>query len=1088
MSQQPTISKFFKSVKKSNQIISNAKAVRKIEKSTTPSLNVEVIDDEEDEDYTQEKKGFNDDIPKNEVSKSVPIIEDLTNNNCHNIDITEVSGGKLENSNESTSVKNKDDHGTIFNSEIDNKNRKKGTSGSKNLLHSKKREKCSIVIEENPNKKFKLDAPIYKRKSKLSTSAIILNDKSDTYSLATVKSTAKLTAKLTATSKLTPLDQQVKDLKINNMDKVLVIRVGYKYKCFAEDAVKVSNILHIMLVPGKLTIDESNPKDSEHKQYAYCSFPDTRLNVHLERLVRNNLKVGVVEQFETTAIKKLSSTSNKSSVFERRIANTYSKATFGINTPFKCEGKHVIGNLNSIWCISIENISNTLNNYKLFSVNLNSGEIIYDTFEEFPKNPQQLLTRIKYLQPVEIITLKGSLDIKLFEKDTITIINKSEDEYNSIIPNEKLDTFLVENKIEEKTIENSSVILQFLYDYLQQYNNQDILLIKDNYKSFVSTQHMLLSSKTIDTLDIFSNNGSKGSLYWILDHTRTPFGSRTLLDWISRPLLNAEEINDRLDAVECMKNIISQHFFESIGNLLKGMPDLLRALNRIAYGSISKKELYFFLKQFNMLEELLDLHSDFIEREILSSTNSIKSDMIRNIFISINLRIKETSISNLLSMINVSSVLDKSVEKQTLEFFNLNNYDNPDKIIQRQRDIEGIKSELDEELKIIRKQLKRPHLNYKDEKDYLIEVRNSQVKGLPSDWIKISSTKMVGRFQTPNVTKLLERLQYQKDMLQLDCEQEYSRFVDIINKKYPLLRDIINNLGVYDCILALAAVSCNVNYTRPIINDKYQHIIGKNSRNPIVESLDIKYVPNDINITSTNAINIITGPNMGGKSTYIRQVALLVILAQVGSYVPADFLELSIFDNISTRIGAYDDLIRGESTFMIELNEIKEILDTYSSKSLLLLDEVGRGTSTIDGKAISSSLIKYFIETQDCPLIFFTTHYPVQDISSSTIKNYFMDYIEEMKPGETWRSITFLYKLKNGISEGSFGLNVAKLAQINEKILTKAQELSVSMKTTYELNSDLELLMALKRILHQDRLSASEKFSHLLDIDNSDDI
>lgn len=884
--------------------------------------------------------------------------------------------------------------------------------------------------------------------------------------------------------KLTPLDQQIKDLKQSNMDKLLVVRVGYKYKCFAQDAAIASSILHIKLIAGKLTFDNSDPQDTNHKQFAYCSFPDTRLNVHLERLVHHDLKVGVVEQSETSAIKKYSKDTNKNQVFKRRITNTFSKATYGINNTFSQVKGPVLGDSTSIWALSVTSKPNNHFAYKLISANLNNGEVTYDTFEENSSAVDKLNARLKYLNPKEMVIdqeLPGRLK-KLFERESCVVHIRSIPKS----PNAKIKSICDELNLSETHLNMGSI----LHEYLEDYGNEELLLLPSTYKPFVSKAHILLNSNAFESLDIFSNDGSKGSLFWILDHTRTSFGSRQLKEWVLKPLLNKLDIEDRLDAIECIKSEINHLFFESLNRILKGSPDLLRTLNRITYGSTSRKEVFHFLKQLSLFISHFETHSAFLQRQLSFGDENIckKSKLLTNILSQMVAYSKNSIVTLLLPMINASAVMQKDVEKQIVEFFNLNNYDHSEKIIQRQRHISAVQDELSDELLNIRKLLHRPHMDYKDKVDYLIEIRNTQVKGLPLDWVKVNNTKMVSRFHTPTTMRLIEKLQYHKDLLLHEANEEFNFFSIRIKKEYSSLRDYIKNIGIYDAILALAATSCNQNYVRPRFTDKKQFIKATNARNPVIESLDISYVPNDISMSEEDGkVLILTGPNMGGKSSYVRQVALLVILAQIGSFVPADFFELSIFDSIFTRIGAYDNILQGESTFKVEMTDIMQIIEGYTSGSLLLLDEVGRGTSTEDGKAIAYSLVKYFLDLPDCPLILFTTHYPtLASISNDQLRNYYMDYIEEKKSGQNWSSVVFLYKLRPGTASNSFGLNVAKLAGIDSVIINRAFEVSETMRRENESNSNMALPYRLKNTLSSKSITSNQKLMQLLEI--SEDI
>lgn len=922
-----------------------------------------------------------------------------------------------------------------------------------------------------------------KRKTVFGKSNILDDDLSDDETADGNSDIKRPTKK--GSAKLTPLDQQVQKLKLDNMDKILVVRVGYKYKCFAQDAVVASKILQIKLIPGKMTIDGSLDSDANYKQFAYCSFPDVRLDVHLQRLVYHNLKVAVVEQSETTAIKKNSS--NKSSVFEREISNTFSKATYAVNHSFgkKSNGNNILGDNKSIWGLTISSPTKKTIEYFVVSINLSSGAIITDSFADNFRSTDKLATRMKYLEPSECVILSSEElpkeILKVFNEYECNVSCRTETDFNlggafDKTEEDKLNMLfknLSSNFTINSTLENT---VKLLASYLKQYNVQECMFFATNYKSFLSSVYMTLDHNTIECLDISSNLGGKGSLFWILDHTRTSFGSRKLRNWILHPLVNRHDLEERYDAIECIRETVSDIFFDSLNNILSKVPDLLNTLNRISYGNTSRKEVYFFLKQLVVIRDHFQLHNEYIKREILNTSGKIhnKTGLLVRIFQKLDDCFKNVQLPTLFSMINISAVLDKDSTKQITEFFNLNNYDNPDKIVDIHRQIEGIKTELDENLVTIRKILKRPYLEYKNDSEYLIEIRNSQVKNVPSDWVKVNSTKVVSRFWTPSTSSLVERLNYSKEILINECNTEYSRYLGKINEEYAGLKMMVESLAEYDCILSLAATSCNANYCRPTFSEigsnHSQKISIKQGRNPIIESLDVQYVPNDVNMSQDEGkVNIITGPNMGGKSSYIRQVALLIIMAQIGSYVPATSMELTMFDHILTRIGAQDNILDGRSTFRMEMEDVLRCISQSTPRSLLLLDEVGRGTGSIDGKAISYALLRYLVEENtNCPLVLFTTHFPelCKAIDSPLLKNYFMDFVEEYKENETWPSVTFLYVLKPGVSSDSYGLNVAKLANIPKTILHSAYEKSNQLKMNEKDETALlDIPLKIKRLL-----------------------
>ncbi|SCU77340.1 LAMI_0A00782g1_1 [Lachancea mirantina] len=890
------------------------------------------------------------------------------------------------------------------------------------------------------------------------------------------------------TDQLTPLDQQVKDLKLANLDKILAVRVGYKYKFFAQDAVVVSGILRIMLINGKRTLDDSHPQDHLYKQLAYCSIPDNRLEIHLKRLLPHNLKIGVVEQTETLALKKNSGTGNK--VFQRKVDKVFTKATFSINENFASGEDDSYRRDNAIWSLFSKE-DNGILYYFLISVELSSGEVVYDQFSERFDQKSELEKRIAYLRPVEIIhhTEIPFRVLKLMKKNDptimFTLIGKEFEK------DEILNT-LLENSLNLR--EEFMVLASILDAYLRSYGAEQVLRLKENYTPFSSRFHMVLSPNTLESLEVFKNRTDgkiKGSLLWLMDHTRTPYGFEMLRKWIAKPLTDEGEINRRFDAVQCIKGEITKIFMEGLCNLLKESPDLRRILNRISYGQTSRKEIYFFLKHLDKIACHFRRHLRYLDDSVLAQDGKIsqKSHLLSDILNSLNKMLSECQFDHQLNMINVVAVMDKDKEKNKVEFFNLNNYDNAEVIVAKLRDIEGIREKLHNELEEVRRVLKRPNFNYKDEIEYLIEVRNSQVAGLPKSWVKVNSTKLISRFRTPEIQRLVDELDYQKTLLIIINEEEYLRFLSKIRQSYGNLKSIIDNLATFDCILSLAATSMNKDYVRPVLCSDKREISVSNGRNPIIESLDVNYVPNDVHMSEENKITVITGPNMGGKSSYIRQVALIIIMAQIGSFVPAEKAILPTFDSIHTRIGAYDNLLKGESTFKVEMLEMLDILTNSTKDSLLLLDEVGRGTGTIDGISISYGILKYFLDQGImCPYILFITHYPILGaIKSPLIGNCHMSYLEETRPGEKWPSVVMLYKLVQGPTHSSYGLNVARLAGIPLDIINRAFDISQRMREESEEAANINFFYKVKSIITDTTLDKQQKISCLFNLSTLND-
>lgn len=307
--------------------------------------------------------------------------------------------------------------------------------------------------------------------------------------------------------------------------------------------------------------------------------------------------------------------------------------------------------------------------------------------------------------------------------------------------------------------------------------------------------------------------------------------------------------------------------------------------------------------------------------------------------------------------------------------------------------------------------------------EYLIEVENTQLKHVPASWAKISGTKKVSRFHTPEVVRLIRERDQQKEALAAACDSAFKTLLANISAKYQSFRDCVQSLATLDCLLSLATVASQPGYVKPEYTDDIGITVEK-GRHPMVEQLLLDaYVPNDTNLTAEGArALLITGPNMGGKSSYVRQVALIAIMGQIGSYVPADSAKLGMLDAVFTRMGAYDNMMAGESTFMVELSETSDILKQASPRSLVILDELGRGTSTHDGVAIAQAVLDHVVRNIRC-LTLFITHYQnlsamARGFDDNQLRNVHMKFTED---GDGGQDITFLYEVGEGVAHRSYG-------------------------------------------------------------------
>lgn len=367
--------------------------------------------------------------------------------------------------------------------------------------------------------------------------------------------------------------------------------------------------------------------------------------------------------------------------------------------------------------------------------------------------------------------------------------------------------------------------------------------------------------------------------------------------------------------------------------------------------------------------------------------------------------------------------------------------------------------------------------------EYLIEVENnsSQFKRVPASWVKISGTKKLSRFHTPEVIKLMRQRDQHKEALAAACDKAFAAFLAEISTRYQSFRDCIQALATLDCLLSLAAIASRPGYVKPQYVDDVR-ICVRQGRHPMVEQLLLdSYVPNDIDLSAngTRAL-LVTGPNMGGKSSYVRQVALIAIMGQIGSYVPAESATLGMLDAVFTRMGAFDNMLAGESTFMVELSETADILKQATPRSLVILDELGRGTSTHDGVAIAQAVLDHMLRSVRS-LTLFITHYQhlasmARSFPDRPLRNVHMRFRESGGSGTDPEEITFLYEVGEGVAHRSYGLNVARLANLPKPVLDVARQKSAELEEKIRRRRLAGLIRAVGEIVAaEDRATADDE-------------
>ncbi|RLV90652.1 DNA mismatch repair protein MSH3 [Spathaspora sp. JA1] len=865
------------------------------------------------------------------------------------------------------------------------------------------------------------------------------------------KTTSRPAAKSKA-STYTPLEKQIIDLTDEHPDKILLIQVGYKYKVYGPHAEIVSRILNIMY------ITKDNPR------FSYCSFPDLKLHINIQRIISHGHKIGVVKQQESAIVRTIEK--KGSDLMKREVTGVYTKGTY-LSDEFVGNGSDV-ENHKPRYIICICEFSDQ--ELAVVAVQLLTGDIFYDSFKD-ALTREELETRLTYLCPSEVIVVNSRDEIspntlkilKVIDPELVPMHRNIED--NQL---ENIAEHLTADLIEYYSINfprSIQTCIATLVRYLAEFKLNSVFTLRENLTAFTDTSsYMILPASTLNALDIFTNSTDpeceRGTLLWILNHTRTRMGRRMFTKWVSRPLIHRQTIEDRLQAIEDLgKGYI--HVVDSLRNQLDKLKklDLEELLIKTHYsvsyntGKLSRRDVFRMIHGFN---DIFKVVGQF-EKSITELNKSVNSRLLLEIFEGLLNFSKVNVVGEFVSMINPSYLLNESkdMDERKIQFFNLDNF-RCESIIKQQDEIARIESLLNDELINVRQLLKRPQLKYitNNREPYLIEVRNGKaVDELPETFQRINGTTTVSRFRTQEISRLYKLLQYHQEILLQSCDEAYVDFLKQIDDNYAFFRKTIHHLSTFDCILSLTAASLIPNHVRPNFTDELSMDV-RQGRNPIIEQLRENYVPNDISISyDKNRTLIITGPNMGGKSSYVKQIALLVIMSQVGAYIPCKSATMGIFDAIFMRMGAKDDILRGQSTFMTEMNECGAIISGLTNRSLVIMDEIGRGTGTTDGIAIAYSVLKYLVECDAKPLVCFITHYPslhvLEEEFPSQVVNYHMGFKEVVKEGE-FPEVVFLYNLVRGVIGNSYGLNVAKLAGVPNDIIRGAYMVSETLRNKIE--------------------------------------
>ncbi|WP_300410521.1 DNA mismatch repair protein MutS [Lagierella sp.] len=806
---------------------------------------------------------------------------------------------------------------------------------------------------------------------------------------------------------LTPMMQQYMEVKNQNKDCIVFFRLGDFYEMFFEDAIVASKELEIALTQRDCGNNQKSPM---------CGVPYHVADTYISKLVEKGYKVAICEQLEDPKQAK--------GIVKRGIIEKVTPGTI-VNQEGSDPSDH-----NYLMAIAFNDKKITISYCDVLDGNIHFTKVRFSNLKEVEKKVENEIIKI---HPSEIIYNESEIFKSTF-LDTIAELNSITLTKVDIITENDNEIILKDKKITSatgdlKSFNSLGMILKYIYNF----RDENLDHIKNAYY-FEIDKYLNIDSHTIINLEIHKNlmnNSKKGSLYSILNKTNTSMGARLLHSYLERPLMDRKDIIVRQDIIESLYK--NRELQDRLTVLLNEIYDLERLIGKLSYGRANARDLLALKISIKKLPEIKNL--------LLNSKEPVLQRIISNL----------DSLKDLYELIDKSIVEEPPLQITEGNIIKVGFNSKLDEV--RNSRIEGKKKLVEYEISLKEETgIKNLKIVFNKKLGYFLDVTKGNLKLVPEYFDKKQTLTNSERFTTDELNTI------QNMILNSDSEiieLEYEIFNDIRRKiltcieRIKLTTAIIADLDVYN---SLAKIAYEDKYVRPNINN-----IGliqiEGGRHPIVEKsigLD-QFIRNDATLGSgNNDIQILTGPNMSGKSTYLRQVALIVIMAQIGSFVPADSANIGIVDKIFTRIGASDNLFKGESTFMVEMKEVSNIIKNSTKDSLLILDEVGRGTSTYDGMSIAWAVVEYISKNIGAKTLFATHYHELTDL-----ENKLTNVINlQVKIQENDDGIVFLRKIIKGKTDKSYGIEVAKLAGLPLELTSRAQKILDTVEKNETLQND----------------------------------
>ena len=789
--------------------------------------------------------------------------------------------------------------------------------------------------------------------------------------------------------KLSPGMRQFVAVKKQHPDCVVLFRMGDFYETFYDDAKLVSKELDIVLTA----------RGSGERRAPLAGIPYHSLEPNLAKLVKNGHKVAIVEQLEDPKLAK----------------GLVKRGVVRIVTPGMVMEQSMLDEKSNNYIMSLYTHDERC---AAAFCDISTGEFLASAFKI-----DQLVSMLARFSPAECIMPKSlavNTDILALLGQHKTVVNTLDDQlfHAEKCKSQLVQHFKVHNLhgfgIEQEMIQSAGALLAHIID-TQKTNLSHISSIK----VITTDEMMMLDASTMRNLELNQNmhdQTQKGTLISVIDKTQTPMGARLIRKWLKEPLRSVEKMNERFDAVEQLKGNSLER--AELTALLKNIFDIERLISRITYGNAHARDLIGLKKSLEPIPKIKELLPDKGILGVIKSMSSMNEmmDIIgRAILEDAPLSVRE------------GGMIKRGYDAEL------------DKMHDAQKNGKNIIASIEEQEKA-KTGIKNLRVRFTSVFGYFIEVSKSNIGKVPAHYIRRQTTVNGERYIIPELKEQEDLILHAEERI---AAREFELFQNICRKaaeKTEQIQHCAQQIAVLDVVCSFAVVAASLRYARPVVDDSCVIDI-KNGRHPVIEQSEPNFVPNDIHMKN-NELVVITGPNMSGKSSVMRQVVLIVILSHMGSFVPADSARIGLVDRIFTRVGAADDLASGQSTFMVEMTETANILHNATDKSLIILDEIGRGTSTFDGLSIAWSVAEHIAQKVKAKTLF-ATHYHVLNKLAETHPNVRNVTVAVKEEGD---EIIFLHKMIEGSTDKSYGIHVARLAGMPQSVVERAVEIQKKLE------------------------------------------